>query len=230
LNPAQDVHLFAPSAWHSKSIKYGSVISRDESRLDTPLTSGELSSAGARSPGALITNWEDADVLEEPLDKTWADHFPDVPYDQRRTYPYPHPVTAEFWQIYGEPVSEFVTAAWLLADAIEAITRPVDRHAPERGVLRLARLASFGVPFLTRAQDGSYRQRWRAGSLLSALALMAMEDIAQNQLHQCPRCRTFFLSSAHQAEYCSPTCRHTMQKRRYRQRIQKKSRPTRRTR
>jgi hypothetical protein len=158
-------------------------------------------------------------INEEPLDKTWADHFPDVPYAERTTFPYPHPATKDFWNMYAEPVSEFVMAAWLLVNGLEGIKTPANRGAPAAGALRLAHLASYGVPYLAREHDGSYRQQWVAGSLLSSMAFMAMEDIARNLLHQCRTCRTFFLSEAYQAEYCSPTCRNTMQKRRYRQKL-----------
>jgi hypothetical protein len=173
----------------------------------------------ARRPAALMMNLNGSVIEEEPLDKSWADHFPDVPYGERVTFPYPHPATQEFWDMYSEPVSEFVLAAWLLVNGLEAINAPANRNAPAAGALRLAHLASYGVPYLSRERDGSYRQHWIAGSLLSAMAFMAMEDIAGNLLHQCLTCRTFFLSEAYQAEYCSPKCRNTMQKRRYRKKL-----------
>jgi hypothetical protein len=45
---------------------------------------------------------------------------------------------------------------------------------------------------------------------------MAMEDLAADRLHRCATCQRMFLSSAPRVEYCSPKCRHTMQKRRFR--------------
>ena len=123
-----------------------------------------------------------------------------------------------------------MTAAHHLADAIDAITGNSGPDARDVGLRRLSRLASFGVPFLKPQADGSLRQQWTGGSLLSTMAVMVMEDLSKNLLHQCTTCRSFFLSGAYQAEYCSTTCRHTMQKRRYRQRTQKKSRRDRRQR
>ena len=215
--PKQDVHVCLPSAWRTQTTSF-SVHSADRSRLGKALTRDEMPPT-ARKTGVLVMDIDGSMIVEEPLEKTWAAHFPGVPYAERATYAYPHPATQEFWNQYAEPVSEFVTAAWLLVNGLEAINQPANRRAPDRGALRLAHLASYGVPYLVREPDRSHRQRWVAGSLLSSLAFMAMEDISRNLLHQCTTCRTFFLSEAYQAEYCSPTCRHTMQKRRYRKKL-----------
>jgi len=133
------------------------------------------------------------------------------------TYDYPTPSSREFFAVYGEPVHEFLEAAWLMADALDAITNPQTKYAFAEGVSRLTRLAGQTSATIEQQPDGSLRQRWVSGSLLSSIALMAMEDLATDRLHRCATCDRLFLSSAHQAEYCSPTCRHTAQKRRFRQ-------------
>jgi hypothetical protein len=214
--PRQDIHVCVPAGWRTQTMLY-STFNGDPGCFGMPLKATDLP-ASALKPSALVMELEGSVITDEPLDKTWGNHFPDVQYAQRATYAYPRPATNEFWDLYGEPVSEFVTAAWLIVNGIEAITKPANRGAPDRGAIRLAHLAAYGVPYLARERDGSRRQRWVAGSLLSALAFMAMEDISRNLLHQCSTCNTFFLSEAYQAEYCSPTCRNTMQKRRYRKR------------
>jgi hypothetical protein len=224
--PRQDVHVCLPAGWQTQTSLYAPS-NQDPRCLGTPLNETDLP-RNARKAGALVMELDGSVITDEPLDKTWGTHFPDVPYAQRATYAYPHPATKEFWDLYGEPVSEFVTAAWLLVNGIEAITKPANRSSPDRGAIRLAHLAAYGVPYLARERDRSRRQRWVAGSLLSSLAYMAMEDISRNLLHQCGTCNTFFLSEAYQAEYCSSTCRNTMQKRRYRKRRLKEERNTRR--
>lgn len=222
--PAQETHLFFASGWRTETTVFSTPVMQDASRDGAPLDGGELP-AELRKPAALVLEIAGA-INQEPLDKTWAGYFPSVAGGERGTYP--HPGTAEFWRVYAEPVSEFMMFAWSLVNAIEAITRPAHRDARARGALALGQLGSYGLPYLSPERDGTLRQRWVAGSLLSSLAFMAMEDISRHLLHQCETCHTFFLSDAYQARYCSPRCRHTLQKRRYRQSKLSKQRRSRR--
>jgi hypothetical protein len=167
---------------------------------------------------------EGSDLQEEPLETTWARYFPDVPDAAHATYPYPAPVGPQFWSEYGEPISELVRAAWLLGNGLEAITKPAHPDAPARGAFRLTQLASHCWPKLEPAANGKMIHRWVAGSLLSSLALMAMEDPAQQLVHSCQTCGRLFRADAYQAKYCSPRCRHTMQKRAFRQRLRQRAR------
>lgn len=173
--------------------------------------------SGARTAHALIAPIEGGAAEFESLDRTWGHHFPRVPEYLRQEYNYPAPQTPAFWKGYGEPIHEFVHAAYLLLNGIEAMLTPKVEFAPQRGALRLAHLASESTAWLEQQKDGSWELAWRAGSLLSALAMMAMQDIAGRTLRACEGCSRLFQTNAYQGQYCSSTCRLRVQKRRYRQ-------------
>jgi hypothetical protein len=54
----------------------------------------------------------------EPLTDTWARCFPSIRTGQRSTYGYPAPYSDRFWELYAEPVEDFVLVAERLRDAI----------------------------------------------------------------------------------------------------------------
>ncbi|MGE0520933.1 MAG: hypothetical protein AB7P78_18265, partial [Candidatus Binatia bacterium] len=219
--PRQDTAVHLSGSWLTTSTRFGAPTR--SLRQGAPLNAKDLESDPApRSPGALVMDIDGSVIREEPLSTTWAKYFPDVPPWEQVTYDYPSPGSEAFWRSYGEPVAEFVHAAWLLANGLEAITGPKHLHARALGAQRLTQLASCSCPQLSAERNDRMRQRWAGGSLLSMLALMAMEDIAQDVLGRCETCGTLFRSDAYQAQYCSERCRHTMQKRRYRARARKR--------
>ena len=70
--------------------------------------------------------------------------------------------------------------------------------------------------FLQQRPDG-FMQRWGSPSLFTSLVLRALQDVTSAKRPLiCLTCRRLFVSSAHQARYCSVRCRHTMNKRTYR--------------
>jgi len=218
--PEQTTRLYIPGGWLTRVSQFSPPVIKDRSKLDAPVSLKELPQ-DAQQPEAVLVDLPGVTTAggllkREALDKTWGSHFPDLPFWERVTHDYPVPSSREFFAIYGEPVHEFVDAAWLLRNAVDAISRPVDAGAPARGINLLRQLAARTSATLEQQRDGSLRQRWVSGSLLSSLALMAMEDLAADRLHRCATCERMFLSALRQIEYCSPTCRHTMQKRRFR--------------
>ena len=72
----------------------------------------------------LIHPLNDLCIQEETLTKTWSNFFPSVPRQDRETYAYPVPYSQAFWEIYSEPVSEFLRAAKLFAGD-RRVPRPV---------------------------------------------------------------------------------------------------------
>lgn len=221
--PEQATHLQVPGGWRTQVVQYSSTVTHDPRCLNTALAHEDLPPE-AKETGVVLVDLPDMSsdgglLKRQRLDQTWSKYFPHVPLFEQSTYAYPSPATSEFWNAYGEPIFEFVAAAWLLKDAVDAIYRPARRGAREQGAHRLTALAACSSPGLVKRPDGTFGQSWVAGSLLSSLALMAMDDIASKELHECPTCRKLFLSTAYQAEYCSPTCRFTMQKRRHRGRL-----------
>lgn len=215
--PVQEVHVNLVSTWHTRQTCFGRPVKQDISVLGTPLAEDEIPQS-SRRPSTLLKEIEGSVPTEESLAKGWGRYFPGVPFADRETFAYPPPDSDAFWNAYSEPVSEFVLGAWLLANGIDAITRPQHENAIARGAHRLSILAQYGAPRLVSEPDGSFAQRWEASSLLAAMAFMAIEDITRRVLHQCPTCHRLFTSTQN-AEYCSAKCRQTMQKRRYRERL-----------
>ena len=232
--PEQHTHVHVPAGWRTQTIRYSNCISKDSSQLGAPVSKEKMPERARQSMAIMIDlpgfSSPGDPVRVEPLESMWARYFPDVPSGERTVYAYPDPLSQEFWEMYAEPVHEFVQAARLLTNALEVIRNPQrnnpvaawfglsqsPRSARNSALYQLSELASCTSPVLERKRDGSLHHRWVAGSLLSSLALRAMEDLAAKRLHRCGTCGHLFLSEAHQVEYCTPKCRHTMQKRRFR--------------
>jgi predicted RNA-binding Zn-ribbon protein involved in translation (DUF1610 family) len=138
-----------------------------------------------------------------------------------------------FWRSYGEPIGEMVVAAHLLCFALKEIRwaqavregsdAPPEGTDPElaweRGLSSLNQLASSAGPQLGYLPSGKLVQTWRTPSLLASLAVMAQVDLAgSSNMRECTACGRLFTSRSHAVTYCSPRCRGTALKRRYRRR------------
>ena len=175
----------------------------------------------------------------KPLSQTWGHFFPDGSGDVAESYPYPAPLTEEFWLTYAEPVYEFVEAARLLLNTMklfEAYKKDAGTKSDENAVrLRLAldqfhALIETVSPTISQQLEGAPRQEWLATSLLGALAMMALLDLTESRrLLTCHTCGKVFVTKAYQASYFSPTCRNTAQKRRHRARRKTPAHQTRRS-
>lgn len=163
--------------------------------------------------------------------------FRSMSFKEFRDYPLPLPLSREFWLGYTEPVFAIVHAAAWLRQALlkiktmeEGTPTAQDGEEPKaagehdreemawEGAGMLANLTGTVSPVL--AYDDT-RQHFRLGwifpSLLSSLAMMITQDLAEDHtLHICEVCGAPFISSAYQALYCSSRCRFRMQKRRQR--------------
>jgi len=167
----------------------------------------------------------DGQFSEESLSKTWARYFPTVVASERETYRYPQPLSEDFWRLYAEPVEEFIWGVIDFRLALERVASVRSRKPKTQEIGR--RFGKFNA-LLTSVNPAvewggrGLSQRWVATSLLGAYGLMALQDLTeQRQLLPCEVCGKLFLSGEWQARYCSATCRHTQQKRRYRERKQK---------
>jgi len=170
--------------------------------------------------------WEKWDAPMEPglpkpkerLDEGWVSYFPTVPTQQAQTYPYPQPLSEDFWQLYAEPVPLFVTHALRLKTALLLLAEKMP-HTIAGGLDILQGLLNSISPTLELCKDGSLRQRWVAPSLLASYTMMALQDLsADRSILECENCKKLFTSTKYQARYCSDKCRRTAQKRRYRAR------------
>lgn len=161
---------------------------------------------------------------EEPLSQTWGNFFPDVPQEEKDTYLYPIPLSDAFWHLYAESVEDFLAGAIVLAKAVDSISHNEGGEGwySDEGVSLLNNLVSSASMNVRPAGD-TYAQEWRTPSLLASYAVMALQDLTQQRrLLTCETCNKPFVTDAYQARYCSDTCRHTAQKRRYRQKLKEK--------
>jgi predicted RNA-binding Zn ribbon-like protein len=173
----------------------------------------------------------------ERLSETWGLYFPAVPADERENHQYPIPFTPEFWQQYAEPVSSFVGAAKIFREAVDNLRRLSTRSKLSQNEVRAAvsgdavisGLAAPVRPMLYQVRRG-YGLGWACHSLLAAFSMMVMLDLSSARLLECknPTCRSLFVSKAAAGKYCNPTCRGTVQMRKYRRRQKRAQKPRRR--
>ena len=165
-------------------------------------------------------------LFQESFQQTWSRFFPSIPKKQVETYLYPLPLSPPFWEIYSESVTDFFMGVHVLRDALISLNKSPIQFDPQHptplppGFRLLNTLVSSSSMVLGTNPDGSYRQEWRAASLLGCFAMMALQDLTQQRkVMSCERCNRLFVTEAYQARYCSDRCRHTAQKRRYRQKL-----------
>ena len=207
----QDRYLRTPRGWQ--------LVSTAEECDGAALAAGE-------PVGVMLHQLDSLEPVFEPFRQTWAEFFPTVPPDQRESYPYPRPTSEEFWTLYREPVHEFFRVATFLERALTTLAKGrgtfadgtpsqtasvVDDYA--LAVHELNAYAST-VRWSLEPEQGKFVQRWTSPSLFSSLAMMVLQDISGGQVPRtCRTCGGVFISPAYQARYCSPRCRHTMNKR-----------------
>ncbi len=175
-----------------------------------------------REPGVVWEKWDDPmepglPKRKERLDEEWVSYFPTVQRRQAQTYPYPRPLSEDFWQLYAEPVPLFMTHALRLRTAVLFLAEKMP-HTIAGGLDILQGLLTSISPTLELCKDGSLRQRWVAPSLLASFAMMALQDQigGDRSILECENCKRLFTSTNYQARYCTDKCRWTVQKRRYR--------------
>ena len=148
---------------------------------------------------------EDVREFFPTLEGTAADFIP------------PLPLTDEFWQSYGEPVSEITAHCRLFRKAVDYMKqwnpdRSTGHQDPSvRAASMLLRDLAQNVPL-----DDLDDTRTASG-LLASYALMFLWDRAERRrCLQCEKCNRYFVSNDIRARYCSPSCRNRVQSRRHR--------------
>lgn len=179
------------------------------------------------SPGSALVRDKRYALVSEPIERTWAQYFPDVAREAEHSHDYPFPLGEGFWASYGEPVSELLGVAARLGAAAREAARlegmsdaeveSLDEDSSRRlfdAVESLQLLVAPSTPRLNRASDRSLRLRWTGPSLLSLFAMMILLDLTSRmKLHACEECHGLFLSPSPAATYCSDPCRWRYQKR-----------------
>lgn len=162
----------------------------------------------------------------QPLGKTWAKFFPDVPAQEVESYSYPTPLTKEFWLQYAEPVRDFILVGRYFAEAVIQLSGDPKDFRSEFGAMvtvpharrTLNSLIRTTAPALAPERKGTYQRRWRSPSLLGMLAMMATQDLlGERHLYRCP-CGRVISSSYPETKYCSPQHRDRYRKREQRRR------------
>jgi hypothetical protein len=138
--------------------------------------------------------------------------FPDF-VDEGDDFECPAFLSREFWQIYSEPVEEFLAFAMAFLSAVE----PVLAHRAEAHLHQFERfLEPMGIS-LSFDPKGNVQEQWVCPSLLSSFARMALQDLSAGMRilrREC--CKGPFVTGAYQARYCSHKCAWKQRKRRAR--------------
>ena len=177
------------------------------------------------------------DVWFESVDQSWIHYFPWVSPEQADNYEFPLPLTEEFWRQYGEPLNLFVMAASSLAEIVRRLSTPNEGDfesvmygtmTEQKALHHLQAQVRSSSPSIHRMGNGTIMQQWRSPSLLCAMSLMLMEDLAGDlSLYRCP-CGRVVASSYPDTRYCSPKHREKYRKRAQREREKKRSKKVRR--
>jgi len=184
----------------------------------------------ARFPrvGVMIRGLIVPDYEFQPFGLSWARFFPSVATAAAETFHYPPPLSPEFWQIYSEPVNEFLAAAAALQRVFKVLSVGVDlgnlaSQQPEQiaGALQiLQHLISPASPMPVISKDGFIQERMSMPSLLCALSLMMLQDLAgYRRLFRCKVCGKPAVAGSSKTRNCSEKCRDLGKKRRKKAKI-----------
>ena len=202
--------------------------------VDEPEMAGELVSDQDRAeqfgPGSvtLFQQLRQDSLAKKGLGEVVWQYFPGLSPDVGDTFQYPRPESDDFWHIYAEPIHRFVSDSWAARNAIMFIKAAVEGQEVDRvpGGQALGALLSGVSPALgTMRSTRDVMMFWRAPSLMAALVMMAVQDLVmgKKRLYQCANCGRPAVSAKTSAQYCSPRCRQTAQKRAQRARGQERT-------
>jgi len=196
----------------------------------TPTSRDAAPEAWART-GVLRQSLRSPEIFQESVRETWWKFFPDVSAEEAETYAYPAPLSEPFWRLYAEPYGAFIDGLQRLTEALWDLEHHKPRkQATETDRRRVAEgrdifhaLLAPASPAVVPQDDGSFRQEWVCGSLLSAFAMMALQDLTESRrVRGCDVCHRLFVSQHPNAQYCSSVCRWKLQKRRQREKKKQK--------
>ena len=226
LLPVLRQYVRIPGGWAtivSEDVKVPAVRVPPETLLGDPVTAAQRPPEWPL-PGLVAQDTDGVPATEAFSD--FARFFPSVQRRSAELFQYPAPTSRQFWDIYAEPVDDFVAAVRQLARAIRWCRLPRSTGSDSEKQLWEARSAlhtlrgllapSCLVPIVDANQV--LHLRWHAPSLLGTLAIMATQDLVAKRLIGCAACGTPILSAAPGTKFCSERCQHRVQKRAQRQR------------
>lgn len=203
-------------------------------------------SRGRRTPGVVLDppfdRPDSPGLISEPLKATWASYFPGIPARVREDFAYPRPDSLEFFQLYAEPVSEFLEVGRLLLDSSSGLSaeKPLD----ETGALRdddkfiklrrnwtslrfLNSLSQSAAPIGLPDGGGGLRLAWSTSSLLGAIALMTLSAATGGmspRICAAEGCGEIFTPARMSRMYHSMPCKERQKKRNQRARAEQRAR------
>ncbi|MGA9623920.1 MAG: hypothetical protein WBQ65_05580, partial [Bryobacteraceae bacterium] len=175
-------------------------------------------------PGITWFNWQSHIYEEKPLQDIEL-FFRPVWKDEPVNPPCPN--TPLFWKSYGEPVWEFTHWCEMFTLSVDYIsqweggkTNSENAAAVQHSHWALSGLAQSAAPtFRFNPQRNSVDEQRVSAGLLASYALMFLWDrVEGRRALRCRNCDRYFVSDVKRANYCSPRCRNTSQKRRSRAR------------
>lgn len=159
----------------------------------------------------------ESDLIRNPINEIWGKYFPGIdPDDYFKFVPSQEAEWNErYWRSYAEPIDDFITAVGILNRALEVTACIEDNNWPDgkaeafnQGLITLHALTDGVSPVLIPSEN-NFEQRWSSPSLLSSLAMMALQDnVGSRHLRKCV-CGRLFVTS--KALYCSSSCARTKQ-------------------
>jgi hypothetical protein len=225
LVPSQLTFVRTNTGWNSKRTLFRPAELKVSAELKGQVVPHAQAPEAWARVGIVTQDLRSPDITHEGLRDTWSTFFPDVPSDRAEDYPYPAPLSAQFWREYAEPYSAFLDGLQCLAEALwelahhkpEGQSTPADAQHVTRGVALLDALLASASPTIVPTAAGGFAPQWVCSSLLSAFAMMALQDKTEGRhVRNCASCGRVFISQHPAALYCSPHCRWKTQKRRSR--------------
>ena len=198
--PVLETWVRAGTEWHGTSMR----------ELPVPETKGRRKGLPV-PPSDVPTYWKSAGALMKDLDgnpewrtleDSWGRFFPDVPLIERKRFPYPIPYDNEFWQLYSEPLFDFVEAARLLSNCGKAVSESDQARSA------LNALAEPVATTLTK-EKGALVQVFESPSLLGDLATMMIATSTKNRIGSCDECGQPFATPRYQRRFCCDNCANT---------------------
>lgn len=164
----------------------------------------------------------------------WFDYFPETDSSTLMNSNFPIPLSMQFWEIYAEPVDQFLTTARLFYEcffptiaAASPIKSPSGTFRPmpidyTEIETKSDELFSSVAPCI-RTSHGDFEFRISFTSLIGALAALTSMDVTTTASHirRCEVCGSFFRASRSDARFDTDQCRNTASKRRVRAGIKK---------
>jgi hypothetical protein len=225
--PTQVTYFQSPEGWQRTD--HNAMVLLPESVPDGELIPRKYT-AGFEKPHVYFQDNQEGSLGTQPLSESWSSFFPGVPKSEAETYAYPQPLTPEFWQLYSEPLWDFIETARRLKQAFVQLgrarpERPTknDNFIVQLGRKHLHAFLNHVHPLLDVGPDGTLIQRWCSTSLVGTLAAMILQDVTAGRRPQvCAACGKVFAAVQNTEINCSPKCRHRRQKRQQRQKAKRK--------